>query len=155
MITVAIAIFATQLLFMVLQTVALLLYSGLVLGARFSFTNPSLLSIPVLLLGVLALLALGFSVSAILPNTRSATMAGNLLNLVVIFLGGVFFPTTVWPRAIQPLTWINPLTWITECLRKSFLYGTMNIDVFWIELGAVSLIMIFFTLLGLKFFKYE
>ncbi|MDO4665993.1 MAG: ABC transporter permease [Actinomycetaceae bacterium] len=90
MITVALAIFVTQLFFMVLQTILLLSYSVIILGARFSFSNTSLLSIPVLLVGLLALLALGFFVSAFLPSTRSATMVGNLLNLVAIFLGGVF-----------------------------------------------------------------
>lgn len=155
MIKVACSIFLTQLFFMVLQTFMVLLFSIFFLRAKFSITSTSYLAIPVFIVGLLALLSVGFLFSAFFKNTRAATMTGNLLNLLFIFLGGVFWPASSWPKYIQPLTWINPLTWTIDALRKSFLWASMNFDDFLVEFFSVSAILVFFTLLGIRLFKYE
>ncbi len=149
------AIIVTQLIFMLLQTVLVLAFSHVVLHARFDFTSTSWMTIPVVLLGLFALLSVGFFISSFLATSRSATMVGNLSNLVAIFLGGVFFPTDVWPSFMQPIIWINPLTWIIEALRKSVLYGTMEFANLYTELGALFAIGVASFFLALKLFKYE
>lgn len=149
------AIIVSQLVFMVLQTVLLLAFAHFVLQAEFNLIPASWMAIPVVLIGLFSLLSFGFSISSFLPTSRSATMVGNLSNLVAIFLGGVFFPTDVWPSFIQPIIWINPLTWIIEALRKSVLYGTMELANMCIELGVLFAIGVVCFFLALKLFKYE
>lgn len=152
---VAFSILIAQLIFMLLQTIVLFVFACLVLQARFTLTASSWMLIPVVILGLFSLLSLGFLMASRLSSSRSATMVGNLTNLVAIFLGGVFFPADIWPRFMQPLTWINPLTWIIECARKSLLYNTIDIHSLTIELLAVCAIGIVSFVLALKLFKYE
>lgn len=152
---VMLSIIMTQLIFMVLQTIILLFYAKLILRARFTFTVNSWMAIPVVLVGLFTLLSVGFFLSSFLPTSRSATMVGNLGNLVAIFLGGVFFPTDVWPHFLQPLTWINPLTWIIEALRKSVLFGSMSFGSFYTEIAVLFFIGCICFVLSLKLFRYE
>jgi ABC-2 type transport system permease protein len=152
---ISVSILLSQLLFMLIQTAVVIVFGCLLLGAHFNFSTSSTLVIPALLLGLFSMLAVGFALGAFLPNSRAATMTGNMVNLVAIFLGGVFFPVDTWPGYIRPLTFINPLTWIVEGLRKATLYGTMNLTTAGIEMAILAILGVIATAITLKFFRYE
>lgn len=149
------AIIISQIIFMLLQTILLLAFANFALQAQFHFNYNSWMAIPIILVGIFAILSLGFFISSFLPTSRSATMVGNLSNLIAIFLGGVFFPISVWPSFLQPIIWCNPLTWIIKALRQSLLYGTMNLYNLYTTVGILFIIGAISFFLSRKLFKYE
>jgi len=86
-------------------------------GAHVKLFQP--LAIAYLVLAIVTFLAIGFLVAA-LARTPGAGMAiANIINMPLMFLGGLFFPTGAMPPALRAIMLTNPVTYIADGLRAS------------------------------------
>jgi ABC-2 type transport system permease protein len=74
-------------------------------------------------LGNVVFLNIGFAIAGRAKNTDSAQAMAQLVALPMVFLSGVFFPTSGLPPALEHLVKLLPLTPLTEALRKISLDG--------------------------------
>jgi ABC-2 type transport system permease protein len=100
-----------------LQFACVWLLGRFAFGAHVNLFQP--LAILYLVLAMVTFLALGFLVAA-LARTPSAGMAiANIINMPLMFLGGLFFPTGSMPPALRGVMLVDPVTYIADGLRAS------------------------------------
>lgn len=72
------------------------------------------------LLDVVAFLAFGYALAALLPNARVVPLVGNLLAVPMLFLSGATAPLEVMPEAVQRAAQFNPLHHAVALLRGAW-----------------------------------
>ncbi len=91
-------------------------------GAQVDFSRP--LALLYLALSVVAFLAVGFLVAALARTANSGMAIANIVNMPMMFLGGLFFPTGSVPPALRVVMMANPVTYLADGLRASVGAGT-------------------------------
>jgi ABC-2 type transport system permease protein len=109
----ALVVFAT--------TAVLLLAGGLAFGVRLP-ARPVQWS-AFLALGTGVFLAIGFTLAATVRETRTAQMFGNVAFLVLVLLGGVWYPIHVLPGPVQWISAALPLPHLLAALRETAAHG--------------------------------
>lgn len=66
--------------------------------------------------------AMGLFLATLSKNSTTFQMMTNVLLMPLTFLSGAYIPTTAMPKVIQPIVYINPLTYTTAIFR----YITLN-----------------------------
>lgn len=89
----------------------------LVLGFGLDFANPLPIA-AVLLLGTLVFVGLGFSVASFAPTAEAMLPIVQLISLPMFVLAGVFFPLDEFPRPLQWLATLLPLTYLADAVRQ-------------------------------------
>ena len=101
--------------------VGILLFGGNVYG-----------SIPALLLLVtlanVIFLNIGFAIAGRASNPEAASGVANAVALPMMFLSGVFFPTSTLPDVMQKIVALLPLTPLIEAMRKISIDGATITD---------------------------
>jgi len=105
-------------------------------------------------LGALLFIAIGFAIAGLANSEESAAGIGQMVNLPMMFLSGVFFPLSFLPSFIQPIASALPLTYVIDALRQVMVgsaptnpMGTnLLLMVAWLAASAV---------LAVKLFKWE
>ena len=111
----------SRLFFLVLEVVTLLGFGVLVFGVPLRGS--------VVTLGAICLLAaLAFAGMGLLISSRARTTEGvsGLMNLVMLpmwIFSGVFFSSSNFPNAVQPVIKLLPLTAVNDALRANMLEG--------------------------------
>jgi len=105
-----------QLALCLLQFVVLLLLGRFAFGASVGFAQP--LPAFYLLLSALTFLAFGFLIASVAKTADAGMALANVINIPMMFLGGLFFPTSGLPLALRVIVWINPITYLAEGLRS-------------------------------------
>jgi ABC-type multidrug transport system permease subunit len=142
----------SRLFFLVLEVLALVGFGALVFGVP--------LRGPLIDLGIICLVsALAFGALGLLIAARAKTIEGvsGLMNLVMLpmwIFSGVFFSSSTFPDAVQPLIKLLPLTAAIDALRANMLEGTA-ISGLGMEMAIVSgwLVVSFFA--ALKLFRWR
>jgi len=98
-----------------LQFVVLFLIGQYGLGARVNFARPQ--AVAFLLLGFCTFLAFGFLIAAIAKTANGGMAIANILNIPLMFLGGLFFPVGDLPGFLRAIVIVNPVTYIAAGLR--------------------------------------
>jgi ABC-2 type transport system permease protein len=101
----------------IIQFFFLYLLGRLVLGASLNFCQ--LLPITFLLLSSVAFLSFGFLIASLAKTANAGMAIANILNMPMLFLGGLFFPLGNLPAALKAVTLVNPLTYLAHGLRVS------------------------------------
>ncbi len=105
-------------------------------------------------LGTLVFLSIGFFMAAVSKNEESCIAMGNIINLPMILLSGVFFPVNHLSRVFDFIIPLVPLNYLGDALRQTMVEAppihtaTTNALV----LGAWVLVM---TVLAVRFFSWE
>lgn len=100
----------------------------------FSFSHFNLLLlIPSLILSSLTFSALGAFVSVAVKEVFEAQTLANLFRFPMIFLSGVFIPIETLPMPVQVISYILPLTYSVQSLRKSLLVSHSAIP-YWVSI---------------------
>jgi len=101
----------------VIQFLFLYLLGRYALGAslRFDHLGP----IMFLLLASLTFLSIGFLIASVAKTANSGMAIANILNMPMMFLGGLFFPISGLPMVLKAIVFVNPLTYLAEGLRIS------------------------------------
>jgi ABC-2 type transport system permease protein len=142
----------SRLFFLVLEVVTLLGFGALAFGVPL---RGSLVQ-----LGVICLLsALSFSALGLLIASRAKTIEGvsGLMNFVMMpmwIFSGVFFSSSNFPSAVQPLIKILPLTSVNDALRANMLEGT-QITALGIEMAVIIGWLVISFVLALKLFRWR
>lgn len=126
-----------------IQFVLLLLVGRFVFGATVDFLRAG--SLFFLLLAFITFIAFGFFVAAIAKRPNSGMAIASMLNMPMMFLGGLFFPVADLPLVIRVLVYINPVTYLAAGLRASMgvapthfpFYLTILIPVLWIIFSLI------------------
>ncbi|MCK5826974.1 ABC transporter permease, partial [Candidatus Bipolaricaulota bacterium] len=98
----------------VVQFVLLYVLGAYVFGATISFA--SLESIGLLVLAATTFMAFGFLIASLARTANGGMAAANILNMPMMFLSGMFFPTSGLPAFIMALVYLNPVTYLLEGL---------------------------------------
>ncbi len=98
-----------------LQFVVLFLIGEYGLGAGVDFSRPAAAAF--LLLGFLTFLSFGFLIASIARTANGGMAIANILNIPLMFLGGLFFPLGELPGFLQAVVLVNPVTYIAAGLR--------------------------------------
>jgi ABC-2 type transport system permease protein len=103
-------------------------------------------------LGGIMFLGLGFTISGIAKTVEAVPAIANLIVFPMLFLSGVFFPTTSMPDWLQGVVNYLPLTHFANALREVMANGagwsTVAHNVYWMIGWSVALV-------GLSIFTFK
>ena len=142
----------SRLIFLVLEVVALLGFGVLIFGVPL---RGSLVA----LAGICLLATLSFGALGLLVASRARTTEGvaGLMNLVMIpmwIFSGVFFSSSNFPKAVQPIIKVLPLTAVNDALRANMLEGASFAAVSGEVLVIAGWLVLAFVL-ALKLFRWR
>ena len=101
----------------VVQFFCLYILARFAFGASVDFAHPAPLLF--LLLGSVTFLAFGFLIASLAKTPNSGMAIANVLNMPMMFLGGLFFPVGGLPLVLRIIVFVNPLTYLSDGLRES------------------------------------
>jgi ABC-2 type transport system permease protein len=106
-----------------------------------------------LLFSTLSILSIGFLIASLVPTARFAQPVATVLFYPMIGLSGLFVPVASLPPALQTVARLLPLTYAVSLLR-----GIWNGEGWAAHAGdvaALTLVMVAFTALSAKVFRWE
>lgn len=80
-------------------------------------------------IGVMVFMGFGFAVSGLAKSESSIPPLANMITMPQFLLAGTFFPIDNFPKWLQPLCNIMPLTYLNDALRKTAFDGASFWDV--------------------------
>jgi len=89
----------------------------IVFGATISFAAFD--TILLLALAAVTFMAFGFLIASLAKTANAGMATANILNMPMMFLSGMFFPTSGLPAFIKAIVYVNPVSYLLEGLRKS------------------------------------
>ncbi len=104
-------------------------------------------------LGGAIFLSLGFLISIIADSYEEAAPISAGVNLLLTFLGNVFFPVAILPRGIQAIASKLPLTFLADGLRNSYTLSGAGISASGEDI--VALLIWFFIIFGFAVYFYK
>ncbi len=108
--------------------------------------------LPVVILGIIALLAIGYILCAIsIVSNRTEFILGDAVSGVFFLLGGVIFPIAVLPTWIQPISRVLPITYFLDAARASF--GLPLTGEYLSDLAFLSITTVVTLALGIGVFR--
>lgn len=105
-------------------------------------------------IGLLVFMGFGFIVSGVAKSESVIPPLANLFTLPQFLLAGTFFSIDVFPKWLQPVCRILPLTYLNDALRKIAFEGRNLWDVR-LDIGVLLIwgLVIYFA--AIKLFKWE
>ncbi len=89
----------------------------LAFSAQVNFLQP--LAWLYLVLGVVTFLAIGFLVTSLARTANAGMAIANIVNMPMMFLGGLFFPIGSVPPGLRVVLLANPVSYLADGLRAS------------------------------------
>lgn len=142
----------SRLFFLVIEVVTLLGFGAIAFGVP-------LRGSVIELAAICLVSALAFGGMGLLIASRAKTVEGvsGLMNLVMLpmwIFSGVFFSSSNFPDAVQPLIQLLPLTAVNDALRGNMLEGT-SIAVLGSEMAVIAGWLVISFLTALKLFRWR
>jgi len=106
-----------------------------------------------LLFSTLSILSIGFLIASLVPTARFSQPVATIVFYPMIGLSGLFVPVASLPPALQTVSRLLPLTYAVSLLR-----GIWNGEGWTAHAGdvaALALVMVVFTALSAKVFRWE
>ncbi len=120
--------------------------SAMLIVSLFFFSFPRfnlLFLIPSFALSALTFSALGAFVSVAVKEVFEAQTLANLFRFPMIFLSGVFLPILTLPLPVQIVSYLLPLTYSVESLRRSLLLSRSVIP-YWVSISILAVFLFAF-----------
>ena len=117
------------------QTVLLLTIGMLGFGARNAGRIVDLWI--VVTLGAMCFLSVGFLLAGFVRSARAANGITMVVFFLLLFLGGVFFPSAVMPNVVAKLSLGLPSTLVNTALREVMILG-QGLPAVWRELSGIA-----------------
>jgi ABC-2 type transport system permease protein len=108
----------------------------------------------VVIIGAMSFVALGFMISSLAKNSKSATLAANAVAMPMMFLSGIFFSIEWVPAAIGVIARMMPLYYFGEALREVMINGANLADV-WVDLVVLIGFGLVCFVIAVRFFRWE
>jgi ABC-2 type transport system permease protein len=128
--------------------VALLPYFGLQLSDYWWMT------IPLVIAGTLAFLAIGLLAGAAAKTPEAASAIANLIVLPMAFLSGAFFPLDIAPAWIRAISNIFPLKHLVEAMQAVMVRGEGPASVL-PALGILAAFTVVVSALAVRLFRWD
>lgn len=129
----------SRLFFQVLNVIALILFGHFVFGFRLEHGVLTVVELVLLSIVMLFLLmGVGLIFSSIAKSDASIPIWINLFGFPQMLLSGTFFPITVFPKWLQEVCNLLPLTHFNNATRKICFDGLHLLDL-WKELGILGI----------------
>jgi ABC-2 type transport system permease protein len=120
---------------------------GLVVGSDFTPLNLLGVFAAIFLLGIgLSSIFIAIAIRSTKWETQMAVM--NLLNMPLLFASNALFPTSLMPDWLQPITKVNPITYLTDANRQLILY-TINTQQLILDFAFLGVFAIVFATIGI------
>jgi lipopolysaccharide transport system permease protein len=122
-------------------------------GAYFIYGSlpATLLYLPIILAPfVILMLGLSWFLAAIGVFVRDVAHIMGILSTVLLFFSTIFYPASRLPEKLQPLLYLNPLSFIVDSVRDVALWGKAP---HWEGLGIYTLIAVAMYVIGLWVFN--
>ncbi len=145
----------SRVLFQLMTAVVILLAGYFLFG--FTLVNGPRTFIEMLFLsfiGLLVFMGFGFIVSGIAKSDSTIPPLANIITLPQFLLGGTFFPVDVFPKWLQPIAKILPLTHLNNAMRSVAFEG-QNLWNVRAEIGILLLWGIVVYIVAIKVFRWE
>jgi ABC-type multidrug transport system, permease component len=139
-------------LIVLVQTAILIAIGVVVFGA--SIGGNHLLFWAVLTIGALTFLALGFALTCLIKNEKSAHPISMIVFFALMFLGGCFFPIEQMPQFLHPVCEALPAVHLNDALRMITVNGA-GLGEIWQELPVLLDWLAGCSALAVKSFKWE
>lgn len=145
----------SRVLFSMITAVVIIGFGRLLFG--FTLVHGIVTFIEMLMLsfiGLLVFMGFGFIVSGLAKNDSSIPPFANLITLPQFLLGGTFFSVDAFPKWLQPISRILPLTYLNTALRSvafegQHLWNVRN------EIGVLLLWGVVVYAVAIKVFRWE
>lgn len=105
-------------------------------------------------IGLVIFMGFGFIVSGLASSDSTIPPFANLITLPQFLLGGTFFSVDNFPKWLQPISKILPLTHLNTAMRNVAFEGQSMWDVRW-EIGVLLMWGIVVYFVAIKVFKWE
>jgi ABC-2 type transport system permease protein len=105
-----------------------------------------------LLLGTLAMYAIGGVIAAVAPSERSATAIANLVYFPMIFLSGATIPLAIFPPAMETISNALPATYAVKLLQHAWLDTPTNVTL---DLAVLIGVVLVGAAAAVRFFRWE
>lgn len=138
-------------LIILLASVALMfVVSILVFGVRVTITP---LAIVIIFSGILLFVSMGMLIGMVSKDPESASAIANAIGFPMMFLSGTFFPLEMMPDFLQGVARVLPLTYMSEGMRSTMIYG--NEVGALINLAVVLVLGIIFYVVASKLMRWK
>ncbi|WP_229263762.1 ABC transporter permease [Cohnella cholangitidis] len=89
--------------------------------------------------GALAFNALGYLFSSFSKSIEAYMGIANIASFLMMFLSGIFFPTSGFPEWLVPVSEVLPLTYFVNSIRDGMVYGSgIATGDFWMGIGILG-----------------
>ena len=105
-------------------------------------------------IALIVFMGCGFIVSGVAKNESTIPPFANLFTLPQFLLAGTFFPITVFPKWLQYICNILPLTHFNNAMREISFEGASLVDC-WKEIGILLIWGVIVYAIAIKVFKWE
>lgn len=109
-------------------------------------------AIGALLLGTLAMYAVGGVVAAVAPTERAATAVANLVYFPMIFLSGATIPLAIFPSAMRAISDAIPATYAVKLLQHAWLNSSANVAL---DVGVLAAVSVAGLAVAVRLFRWE
>jgi ABC-2 type transport system permease protein len=132
-----------ELVMCAISTVVILTVGVLVFDLR---VLPSIYSIILIAAGAITFPGMGMVIARFVKETDSADAAANAITFPMMFLSGSFFPLEMMPEFLREIAKVLPLTYLSEGLRDSMVYGNASSALY--NTAIVLVVGIVFIIIG-------
>jgi ABC-2 type transport system permease protein len=139
-----------------LMLTALTLAALLIAGKRY---YPVGLNVPVLsfalalVISTVSILSVGFVIASIVPTARFAQPIGAVILYPMIALSGLFVPLDAFPRAVQIVARVLPLTYVVSLLQGIWQHEAWSAHLG--DVGALAAVFFICIAVSSKVFRWE
>lgn len=142
---------AVKLVFTVVSLALLMLagrrlFPGVMHVNVFSFTMAVILS-------TFSILSLGFVLASLVPTARFAQPISAAVLYPMLALSGLFFPVDRFPRALEVLAYLFPMTHAVALLQG--VWNGSGWGAHWVNVAALLALFVAYTALSTRIFRWE
>ena len=141
----------TNLIMTLLGMVGVVLVGKLLYRVRFEGNVFSVLL--AVILGGLAMSAVGYLIASLAPSARTAQVIGMVLFYPMLFLSGAGYPPELLPATMRRIADFLPLTYVARLLRGLWFGDSWREH--WAEAAVLAAIVMVGTALAARLFRWE
>ena len=117
------------------------------------FQGDILLALLFLFIGLIPLYGVAFVFGAVVLKIKESQSVLNLMQWLVSFLMGIFFPVTVLPPFLRLVAQLFPPTWVVNGVRSSLLGVGFFLENWYLDLAVLWAFLLFAPLFGIWVFN--
>ena len=110
-------------------------------------------AVGLILAGILLFVSMGMLIGVVAKDSESASAVANAIAFPMMFLSGTFFPIEMMPDFLQSIAMVLPLTYMSEGLRSTMIYGNEGAAV--VDLAIVAILGVIFYIAASKLMSWK